>query len=122
MRHFQDQSGTVHGYDDTQADLITEALSAGWTELVTWPIPVAASVPHTVSMRQARLALFNAGLLESVNATIAAMAGAAGDAARIEWEFAATVQRASPLVSDLSAALGLTSPQLDSLFTAAIDL
>lgn len=70
-------------------------------------------------MRQARLALLGAGLLTSVNDAVAAMTGTAGDAARIEWEYAMDVVRTSPLVTNLSTALGLTSEQLDGLFTAA---
>lgn len=81
-----------------------------------------ATPPASVTMRQARLALLDAGLLDSVNAAIAAMAGVEGDAARIEWEYAATVERGSPLVSGLAAALALTDAQLDSLFLAAAGL
>ena len=46
----------------------------------------------------------------------------AGDAARIEWEYAATVDRDSPLVAGLVATLGLTDAQLDALFAAAAAL
>lgn len=78
--------------------------------------------PAAVDMAQARLALLQAGLLSNVNAAVAAMTGTAGDAARIEWEFRATVRRDSPLVAGLSSALGLTSTQLDDLFTLAATL
>jgi hypothetical protein len=73
-------------------------------------------------MRQARLALLGAGLLAHVNTAIAAMEGIQGEAARIEWEYAMTVERQSQLVSGLSAALGLTDEQLDGLFLAASEL
>lgn len=79
-------------------------------------------VPQSVTMRQARLALLNSGLLTSVNNAIAAMTGTAGDAARIEWEFALSVERNSPLVASLTSALGLTTEQLDALFTTAATL
>lgn len=82
-------------------------------------VPIPPAAPTVVTMRQARLALLNAGLLTQVNNAIAALPGISGDAARIEWEFAATVDRNSPLVASLSAALSLTPAQLDSLFTAA---
>ena len=78
--------------------------------------------PTVVTMRQARLALLGAGLLDSVNAAIAAMPGIDGEAARLEWEYAATVDRASQLVASLTAALSLTVEQLDSLFTQAASL
>lgn len=77
------------------------------------------TVPNTVSMRQARLALLAAGLLQTVTDAVAAIPGATGDAARIEWEYAQVVERGSPLVETLSSALGLTDDQLDALFAAA---
>ncbi len=83
------------------------------------PPPPTPPIPSVVTMRQARLALLNAGLLTQVNNTIAALPGTSGDAARIEWEFASAIDRNSPIVASLSASLGLTSAQLDSLFTAA---
>lgn len=79
-------------------------------------------VPQSVTMRQARLALLGAGLLQSVDAAVAAMPGVGGDAARIEWEYAMSVERGSPLVAGLSASLGLTDAQLDALFTTAAGL
>lgn len=76
-------------------------------------------VPEFVDMRQARLALLGAGLLTTVNNAIAAMPGAGGDAARIEWEFAQNVRRYSPLVQSLAPLVGLTSEQIDALFIQA---
>lgn len=78
--------------------------------------------PQVVTMRQARLALVQAGLLAQVNTAVAAMPGAAGDTARIEWEFSGTVERHRPLVQALGAALGLTDAQLDDLFRLAATL
>lgn len=79
-------------------------------------------VPVVVTMRQARLALLGAGLLEQVNAAVAALPDIEGAAARIEWEYAQEVRRDSPLVAGLSAALGLTDEILDSLFTEGAGL
>ena len=78
--------------------------------------------PTVVTMRQARLAMLDAGILASVSDALAAMTGPAGEAARIEWEYAAELKRDHPLVASLSAALGLTSAQLEGLFTAAAGL
>lgn len=78
--------------------------------------------PESVTMRQARLALLNAGMLTQVEASIAAMPGAAGDAARIEWEYALSVERNSPLVALLAAALTLDASKLDALFAQAAAL
>ena len=73
-------------------------------------------------MRQARLALLQGGYLTTINAAIAAMPGAAGDAARIEWEFSSTVERNRPLVAAMASALNLTSAQIDDLFKLAATL
>ena len=96
----------------------TENAAVGWlySRGVFSAPPVAPPVvPEFVSMRQMRLAMLEAGLLAAVNDAVAAMTGAAGDAARIEWEFAAEVSREQPLMLSL----GLTSKQLDALFIAA---
>ena len=79
-------------------------------------------VPQVVTMRQARLALNAAGLLATVNSTIASMPGAVGDAARIEWEFSSTVERHKQLVIALTPTLGLTAAQIDQLFITASTL
>lgn len=80
--------------------------------------PPPSKVPTSLSMRQARLALLGAGLLDTVQAGVATMP----QAAQIEWEFAATVDRSSPLVAALSGALGLDDAALDVLFIAAAGL
>ncbi len=77
------------------------------------------AAPAAITMRQARLALLGAGLLAQVNAAIAAMPGATGEAARIEWEYAQEVRRDSPLVQSLGAALSLDQAAMDALFLAA---
>lgn len=82
----------------------------------TSPPPVP--IPE-VTMRQARLALLEAGLLSTVETAIANMAGVAGEAARIEWEYSSTMKRNQPLVAALSAVLGLTAAMLDALFLSA---
>ena len=81
-----------------------------------------ASIPQSVTMRQARLALHAAGLLTSVNAAIAAMPEPDRTAAQITWEFAATVDRGFGMVPQLAAALGMTETQIDDLFIAAAQL
>ncbi|MEN9384613.1 MAG: hypothetical protein RL323_1756 [Pseudomonadota bacterium] len=83
-------------------------------------IPV--EVPQSVTMRQARLALLGAGMLDDVNAAIAALPEPDKSAALIEWEYASEVQRSTGLVANLGAALGLTEPQLDDLFIQAAQL
>lgn len=84
--------------------------------------PIDPPIPASITMRQARLALLQSGLLTTVNAAVAAMPGVEGDAARIEWEFSGAVERNRPLVQSLAATLGLTEAQLDELFTLAATL
>ena len=80
-------------------------------------------VPQSVTMRQARLALLQSGMLDDVDAAIAAIPDPVQrKAAEIEWEYAQTVDRNSPFVQQLSAGLGLTDEQKDQLFRTASQL
>lgn len=79
-------------------------------------------VPQQVTMRQARLALLQAGLYATVNSAITNMAGEVGDAARIEWEYSQIVMRRYPLITSLATILNLTDEQLDTLFIQATQL
>jgi hypothetical protein len=85
-------------------------------------IPLPVPVPQQVTMRQARLALLQAGLLSSVDAAIDGLPEPDRSAAKIEWEYAAVVQRASGLVPAMGAALGMTEAQIDALFILAATL
>jgi hypothetical protein len=83
----------------------------------------AAKIPRRVTMRQARLALLGAGLLEQIDAAINAIEDATQKAAaKIEWEYAQEVDRDHQWVQGLSTALNLTEQQLDALFTQAASL
>lgn len=77
-----------------------------------------APIPTVVPMRQARLALLQQNLLATVNAAIAA----GSEADQITWEYATEVDRNSPLVANMAAALNLTEQDLDNLFTLAATL
>lgn len=80
-------------------------------------------VPDTVSMRQARLALLAAGILDSVEPAIASIADPVQRrAAEISWEYSAEVTRDSALVAALGTDLGLTDSDIDILFRAAATL
>ena len=78
-----------------------------------------ALVPTSITMRQARLALLGAGLLDTVNNAISAMTGAAGQEAQIIWQYSNTVELDNPLITSLASSLNLTSDQINSLFTTA---
>ena len=82
----------------------------------------ANAIPQSVSMRQIRLALLKAGKLDSVNTMIAAKIGLGGRSTQIEWEYAPELQRASPLIAELGAALSMDRAALDALFMAASGL
>lgn len=85
-------------------------------------VVIPPKAPTEVTMRQARLALADAGLLPAVDAAIEGMQEPQKTAARIEWEYSGTVQRNKPLVLALAPALGLTETQLDELFVRAATL
>lgn len=89
------------------------------------PAPIAPSdpFPQVVTMRQARLALLAIGKLAHVATAIAAIPDPMQrQAAQIEWEYSATVERNRPFVQMLAPALGLSSAQLDQLFIEAAKL
>ena len=87
------------------------------------PEPLPPQVPQSVTMRQCRLALLRAGLLDDVDAAIAAIPDPVQrTAAQIEWEYAQTVDRNSPFTQQMAAGLNLTAEQLDALFTQAAGL
>jgi hypothetical protein len=79
--------------------------------------PLAAAVT-SVTPRQARLALLNAGLLDAVQAAV----DTAGGSTKITWEYAISVNRDDPLIGTLGAALSLSGAQIDALFDAAAAL
>ena len=80
-------------------------------------------VPDTISMRQCRLQLLSTPLGDStgyatVNAAIATM----GEAAQIDWEYAADVQRTFPLVVAMQQMFGWDDSQMDDFFREAAKL
>lgn len=90
-----------------------------WVEnKVVTKVPLPSQVPNLISMRQARLALLQSGLLATVDAAIAQ----GTEADKITWEYATEVYRNDALVANLSVVLGLSSKQLDDLFLLASSL
>lgn len=87
----------------------------------TRPDPPPASVPASVSMAQARIALARAGVSEStVDSLIEALPdGLTKTEARIWWQRSNEVQRAHPVVALMAPALGLDTEELDNLFREA---
>lgn len=102
-------------YIDGVFSLIDDAaFEAAWTAS-----EARKPVPQIVTMRQARLALLQAGLLSQVDAAINAMAEPDRSAAQIEWEYATEVKRSSGLVQSLAVGLNLSDQQVDDLFKKA---
>ena len=93
----------------------------GWDVLDERPVlvPPPAPIPQVVTMRQARLALLQQGLLASIQPAIDSLDEPHRSAARIEWEYSQTVERLRPFVLLLAQALNLTDDDLDEIFTLA---
>ena len=75
----------------------------------------ASGTPQSVTARQARRALNAAGLLDNIDAALAAMPRDA----QIEWEYAHEIRRDSPLIASVASGLGLENAAIDELFTQA---
>lgn len=78
-------------------------------------------LPAVVTPRQIRLALLDEGLLDSVQNIIDTLDEPLRSKANIEWEYSLNIDKYSPLVQKLYPLLGLTTEQLDDLFTKAAE-
>ncbi|ASJ79181.1 hypothetical protein P26059A_0029 [Curvibacter phage P26059A] len=84
------------------------------------PVEPEPFKPKSVTMRQARLALLEAGYYSSVQTAINAIEDPIiRQASQIEWEYAATVDRNSSFTQGMANALGLTEQDMDNLFMLA---
>jgi hypothetical protein len=77
--------------------------------------PAPLVIPYTVTIKQGRLALLEAGYLDVVETAIAS----GNRADKITWEFSSEINRADPLVANMAIALGLSETDLDNLFLLA---
>ncbi|MTD33926.1 hypothetical protein [Paludibacterium denitrificans] len=84
------------------------------SEVVPDPAP---AIPQEVTRFQARGALYQAGLLDKVEAFIAAEG--TDMMLKLAWQDAQTFKRYSPFITGVGQQLGLTDKQLDALFVAA---
>lgn len=99
---------------DGQIELTPDEESA---LLAEWAANAATvKVPQSVTMRQARLAIHNAGLSFNVEQAIA---NANDEITRITWDYAQEVKRNDPHVISIGASMGLTEEQIDNLFIQA---
>lgn len=98
----------------------------GWTTVdkitFTPPVPPLPSVPSAITMRQARLVLFTAGLIGAVQTAINSLPSPDKEKAQIEWDYSNEVLRHNGFVATLGPALGLSDAQIDALFIAGAAL
>ena len=69
----------------------------------------------TITPMQAKLALYNAGLLD----TVLGVVSQSDSVAQIAWENAEVFKRSSPLLNSLAASANISDAQLDALFLTA---
>ena len=111
--------GTCPDDAATQVDGVLSVYSqADWETMREDEMRARNPVPQQVTMRQARLALLSAGLLDDVEAVISA----AGRAAQLEWEYAAVVDRSNTAVAIVQQQQGMADAQIDDLFREAVKL
>jgi hypothetical protein len=111
----EDDSNTFVVGEQYDIDLLLRRNREIW-EFKGWISP-SGGVPTEVTRLQARIALHQAGLLESVEQYMADPATPFEQ--KLAWQDALTFRRTSPTVIGLQQVLGLTDAQLDDLFTAA---
>ena len=87
-------------------------------EFIRPPTP-PAPVPEVITPRQAKIALLQAGLLDDVEAAIAAIPDeTTRRIAQVDWADAQEVRRDWPLLVQMAGQMGLTDTQVDELFRA----
>ena len=84
--------------------------------------PTPVQTPQEVTMRQARLALLENGLLANVQPAINALPEPQRTQAQIEWDYSNGLERGNAFVATLGAALGLNAAGIDALFVQAAQL
>lgn len=78
--------------------------------------PPHVMIPQSVTRRQFKLALLSLGLLDEVEAAIAA---SADRALQINWADALDFVRSNPFIATMAAALNKTDTDIDGLFQLA---
>jgi len=89
-----------------------------WVIIDAVAVDMRGVAPASITMRQARLALLQAGLLSAVSDAVSTMP----QAAQIEWEYAVVLLRDNALVLQVAGEMGWSVDQLDELFLAAAAL
>lgn len=103
----------VDGVDIEMTDEEVAEFVASQVGLITQPPPV-----DSVSARQFKLQLFSVGLLDQVDAWVAAQ----GKPIQIAYEYSGTFVRTEPMMAAGFAAMGFSEEQIDAFFEAAAQL
>lgn len=84
---------------------------------------IKIKIPEQVTMRQARLALLQAGLLDDIELAINLIEDSTTKkAVQIEWEYAQDIRRDWAALITVTQQMGMTDEQLDNLLIAASKL
>lgn len=112
---------TADPADQLGAELLTLALSGQYGQIAAYVQPDAIVViPTIVTRLQAKIALAQAGLLDSIESL---MTDPLTDiVTKIAWQDAQTFDRDSVTLQTIAMSMGLTDQQLDDLFTAAAQI
>lgn len=118
MRYFKNHAGDVFAFDDDA--IAPESFVRMTDEEVAAHLQTVLSVqvPQSVTRRQALLALLAAGLLDDVEAIIAA----APRAVQIAWDASSVFQRNNALIASMAEQLELSDEDVDALFVQASTL
>jgi len=125
VKNYKDPDNTLHVIDPEFAYLLPTGcvqITEQEAEAIRDANKPIQPVPQSVTMRQARLALLQAGKLQAVNNAIASMTGPQGEAARIEWDYSNEVKRDQLLTISLAQSIGMTESEMDALFIEAAKL
>ena len=118
MKYFKDpENNEVYGYDDTQQNLIDQAIVNGWEDITgSWPLPPVMPEIAYVSMRQCRLALLQENQLDDVEALITTREQ------NIWWDYSTQVDKYNSITQEIANALNWTPEFLTQLFELASTL
>lgn len=99
------------------------SLNPDWIEPITNEIEIHPDRESmSVTMRQARLALHERGLLTSIQTAIDSLEEPIKSTVQIEWEYSSEIKRTHEWVISLCTGLGLSDDEIDELFIAAAQL
>lgn len=84
-----------------------------------FPVANAPSVPSSISMRQARLALLKRGILEDITEAINSLPENLSQQAQIEWDYGTEVSRENIFVNKILLDMDYSEDDIDELFIEA---